>query len=115
MGLAYLRKWGEYMDSISTALSGIQAAAARLDSAANNIANSNTPGFKAQQPVQNSGESGVQVVFSLSSFASNPQTSNVDMPTQMVELITDKQSVAFDTAVIRTQDAISHSMLDMLA
>src|SRR5207249_1341965 len=94
-----------HMNSISTALSSIQADGARLDNAVNNIANLNTPGYRAQEPVQSGGEAGVEVVFSYIGSSPNRETSNVDLASQSVELITDRQSVAFASAVIRTQDS----------
>ena len=103
------------MISISTALSGIQAATARLDNAANNIANINTSGFRAQEPVQSSSGAGVQVTFSSTAPSLNTQASNVDLPAQVAELSTDKHSVVVALAVIRTQDSITKSLLDILA
>ena len=103
------------MNSISTALSGIQAASARLDNAANNIANLNTPGFSAREPVQSSSGAGVDVSFSSTSPSLNTQTSNVDVPAQVVEVLTDKHSVEAASAVIRTQDSLTKSLLDIVA
>lgn len=103
------------MNSIGASLSSIQAASARLDNAANNIANLNTPGFIAQQPAQSSSEAGVSVAFSPTTASANPQTSNVDLPAQIVELITDKFSVASAAAVIQTQDSLTQSALDIRA
>ena len=103
------------MDSISTALSSIQAAAARLDNAANNIANLNTPGFSTREPVQSSSGQGVAVRFSSTTPSVNTQASNVDLTAQAVELITDKHSVAIASALIRSQDSATTSLLDILA
>jgi len=44
------------MNVTSIALSGMQAASTRLDAAANNIANSQTPGFRRDQVVQQTQE-----------------------------------------------------------
>ena len=45
------------MNVTSIALSGVQAASTRLDAAANNIANSQTPGFRRDQVMQQTQES----------------------------------------------------------
>lgn len=103
------------MNSIPAALSGIQATTSRLDNAANNIANMNTPGFVAQEPVQSSGPAGTQVAFSPTTAPADSRTSNVDLPTQMVEFISDRYSVKANAAVIRTQDAMIGSLLDIRA
>ena len=47
------------MNVTSIALSGVQAASTRLDAAANNIANSQTPGFRRDQVMQQTQESAV--------------------------------------------------------
>ena len=47
--------------SYGAALSGIQAASARLSASANNIANSDTPGYQRQQVTTTSGVYGVEV------------------------------------------------------
>ncbi|HLK58967.1 MAG TPA: flagellar basal body protein [Chthonomonadaceae bacterium] len=101
------------MDSITTALSGFQAASDRLDNAANNIANLNTPGYQAQEPNQISTPSGVQVSFSTSTTPSNPETSNVDLTTQAVEVMMSQFSFASNAAVIRAQDEMTGSLLDI--
>jgi flagellar hook protein FlgE len=103
------------MSAIGSALSGIQAASSRLEIAAGNIANLYTPGFQARIPVQSSGPTGVEVSISTSSAPANPAASNVDLPTQIVELITAQRTVEANIAAIRTQDDVTRSLLDVLA
>lgn len=103
------------MNAFTTAAAGIQAASSRLANAANNIANMNTPGFRAQEPAQADTPAGVQVRFSPTTTSASNETSNVDLPNQMVELITARHSVALNTAVIHSQDSMTQSLLDILA
>lgn len=74
------------MSAIATALNGIQTATGNLDRAANNIANLSTPGYE-----------------------------NVDLAAQAIALITAQRSVQADTAVIKTQDDLTQSQLDISA
>ena len=50
------------MDILSTALSGLNASRMRVQTAANNVANVNTPGFRAQRAHTRSGPSGQSAV-----------------------------------------------------
>ena len=103
------------MIAIDSALSGIQAASYRLDNAAHNIANLNTPGFQAGVPIQTSGPEGVQITFSKSASTANPETSNVDLPAQIVDLITAQRGIEANIVSIRTQDEATRSLLNILA
>lgn len=77
--------------AMSISLSGMQAAGAMLNVTANNIANLSTPGFNPSRAdlVELSGGG---VAVSGTSFEDNPQTSpntqssNVDLPTELVNL-----------------------------
>ena len=103
------------MSAIGFALSAIQAGAVRLENAANNIANLNTPKFEAGIPDQTSGPDGVQITFTKSTSAANSESSNVDLPAQIVDLITAQRGIEANIVSIRTQDEATRSLLNILA
>jgi flagellar hook protein FlgE len=96
------------MDSFGVALSGMQAAQQMLRTAANNIANLNTPGFQAKQVHLQSAPTGGVEVSSISS------SGNDDLATQLINL----RQAAFlydaNAMVIRAQERMTGSLLNVL-
>ena len=96
--------------AMSAAVSGMLTQQTRLDVHAHNIANVNTPDFKASRLTQSeaSGLGGTQV-------ASIEESSDVDLATEMVGLMTAQRGFEANIPVIRTQDKMIGSLLDILA
>ena len=105
--------------AMSISLSGMQAASAMLNVTANNIANLNTPGFNPSRAdlVELSG-GGVAVTGT--SFENNPQTapntqtSNVDLPTEMVNLKLGQTLYGANAMVLKTADQMTGTLLNIL-
>ena len=104
---------------MSISLSGMQAASAMLNATANNIANLNTPGFNPSRAdlVELSGGG---VGISGTSFEDNPQTapdtqtSNVDLPTELVNLKLSQTLYDANAMVLKTADQMTGNLLNML-
>lgn len=105
--------------AMSISLSGMQAAGAMLNVTANNIANLSTPGFNPSRAdlVELSGGG---VAVSGTSFEDNPQTSpntqssNVDLPTQLVNLKLGQTLYDANALVLKTADQMTGTLLNML-
>ncbi len=101
------------------AQSGLQDAQRRLDSAAHNVANDQTPGFKrqtvqaqAQSTVSRAGASaGSGVVVRLSQAAQV----GTDLAQEVVDQVVARQSFAANLAVLKTSDKMLGSLLDTRA
>lgn len=98
----------------------------RLDVHAHNIANVNTSGFKASRLTQSevSGLGGTRVAGIARDSSAGPvedvegtyeEGSNTDLATEMVGLITAQRGFEANIPVIRTQDKMIGSLLDILA
>ncbi len=94
----------------SVARSGLEAATARLDTAAHNIANMETPGFKRQEVLQTAQpEGGVKV-----SIQSAPQ----DGPAMVQDIITQlsaSYTYKANLQVVETAKEMSGTLLDVKA
>lgn len=104
------------MTALSSPLSGIQAASLRLDVAAHNIANAQTPDFRrevAQQQTVGTGlgqeQPGVVVTIGKSSEI------GADLATDLVEQMQASYSFKANLRSIRTQDEMMGSLLDIHA
>jgi flagellar hook protein FlgE len=84
--------------STVSALTGMQAAARGLDVAAHNVANANTEPFA---PLRPDGTTDV--------------TDTLDLPTQMVAVATAPIVYAANAQIVRATDAMTGSLLDLLA
>jgi flagellar hook protein FlgE len=104
----------------STALSGMNAAGAILNTAASNIANMDSAGYKtARVNLAGSRWGGVDVV----SITRDPtpggtdengqELSNVDLPTEIVSLKTGALLYKANAAVIKVGDDLTGTLLDM--
>jgi flagellar hook protein FlgE len=99
------------MNAISSiALSGVQAAATRLDVAGHNIANAQTPGFQRQVVHQQSQES-AGVVSSLG----KSEEIGPDMAADLVDQMAASYSYKANLRTIQTQDQMMGSLLDLKA
>ncbi len=101
------------------AQSGLQAAQVRLDTAAHNVANAQTPGFK-RQTVQaqaqsgnpaNGGPAGSGVVVSLGQAAQV----GADLAQDVVDQVAARQSFVANVAVLKASDKMLGSLLDTRA
>jgi len=97
------------IDALNIAASGLQAASAQLNAAANNIGNLNTPGYSAQSVSLAAAPGGGVDVDGTSSSGGT-----VDLPKQLVNL---KQAALMYDAngmVIRLTDQMYGSLLNIL-
>jgi flagellar basal body rod protein FlgF len=89
------------------ALSGIQAAQTRLDAAAHNIANLDTPGFRRQEVSQSPRSGGG--VATTSTLARQPGPA---LETDLVAQLQAKNAFLANLAVFKTGIAVAGAMLD---
>ena len=94
----------------SIAQSGMSAAMLRLDASANNIANGQTPGYR-RQFVQQESQAGGGVTTSVAQ-ASEP---GADLAADIVEQMISSYSFKANLHVIKTQDEMLGSLLDLHA
>ena len=105
------------MDSMATALSGVNVSAASLAYTANNVANVNTNGYRAkalqqqEQPQGGVRASGVET----SQAAQAPGGSNVDLATEAVNLLTQGGGYQANLKVAESQQKMLGSTLDIKA
>lgn len=98
------------MNVSSIALSGVQAASTRLDAAANNIANSQTPGFRRDQVAQQTQESeGVLTVVG------KAQEVGADLAADLVEQMQATYAFRANLRTIEVEKRMSGSLLDIQA
>jgi flagellar hook protein FlgE len=99
------------MSSISAiALSGMSASQASLSSAAHNIANLSTPGFRRQQVSQASVDGGGVTT----SVSRTPALGN-ELERDIVGQMAAKNSFLANLAVFRTSDSMMGTLLNMQA
>ncbi len=115
------------MDSLSISLSGLKAQATRLSATASNIANGATPNYKAQRVVMTTNPSGgVSAVLSRDLSPGRPipqieglpsrdkETSNVDLASEMVNLMTIRHSFQANLQALKTILRTKGSVLDIV-
>lgn len=106
------------MDTLSIALSGMQAAQVQMTAAAQNVANLQTPGY---QPVRadivdiSSGGADASLQSSPSPGSSNPsaQGSSDDLATEMINMKLSQLAFRANLDVARTANRTLGSLLDM--
>ena len=99
------------MSSISSiASSGLQAAQLRLDASANNIANMNTPGYRARQVAQQAAAQG-----GVDARVQRANTSGVSLEKEVVDQLAAKQAFLASVQTLRTGDAVLGALLDVRA
>lgn len=111
------------MSVTSIAGSALRAAEIRLANSASNIANANTPGFTPTAAVQSPVAGGgvrVDVVAhtapaALSADAETAAPPNVSLEREIIDSITASYDFKANLRVLRTQDEIEKSLLDILA
>jgi flagellar basal body rod protein FlgB len=114
------------VDVSSVALSGFNASEARLTVAANNIANANTPNFRAGAVAQSTNQDGsVSTQFVAANpppqpapvtAQSKPQdTNDVDLATNLVNTNFATYSAQADLKVLKTQDQLNKYLFDIQA
>jgi len=107
------------MDGVSASSSGIQAATQSMAASANNLANLNTDGYRAQTVVQEAQpQGGVRDTVTLQSPAqaqSRPGGSNVDPATEAVNLDTQGTSYQANLQAANAQQQMLGSALDLQA
>jgi flagellar hook protein FlgE len=81
-----------------SAVAGMRGAAQNLDVAAHNVANANTQPFAPLRP-----------------DGTTDATDTVDLPTQMVAIATAPIVYAANAQVVRTDDRMRRSLIDVLA
>jgi flagellar hook protein FlgE len=97
-------------DAFGIALSGMQAAQTQLNVAANNIANANTPGFKAQQADLTSLPNGDGVDVAQISTSGN----SADPTVAIISLRQSALMYGANAMVIRVQNQMYGSLLNVL-
>jgi flagellar hook-associated protein FlgK len=105
----------------STALSGLNAAGAIVNTAASNIANLDSDGYQSRRVnLENAADSGGVRVASItadSAPALNDQgqeLSNVDLPTELINLRLGGILYNANAAVVRVADQVTGTLLDIL-
>jgi flagellar hook protein FlgE len=94
----------------STALSGMAAAVQRLDSAAHNVANAQTPGYRRQIVLQEE-QAGGGVTVSLG----RSTTPGADLARDIVDERIAASAFAAGLQVVKTHDAMMGSLIDLYA
>jgi flagellar hook protein FlgE len=99
------------MNSISSiSLSGVQAARLRLDTAANNVANIDTPDFRRQQTLQQTLEGG-----GVQTSVTQSDTTGSALETDIVEQMAASYTFKANLGVIQTEDRMMGSLIDLKA
>lgn len=119
-----MRVWEELMiPSIGPSLSGIRASFKLLDATSSNIANVETPGYKAKTTAFMETGGGVSAVTSTDSSPGPTfqldgrvfEGSNVDVSSEIVSLMTARHMFSLNAAAFRTANETEKHLLDTLA
>ena len=114
-------------EAINTALSALRATFRKQDVTANNIANTNTQGFKKSKAAfEETSPAGVKVTISQVEtpgtslppdevIGEGHQMSNVSMEGELIDLITTQHAFAANIDTIRTEDEMQGTLLDIIA
>ncbi len=98
------------MSTITTALSGLNAASLRLDTHANNIANSLTPGYQRQTVVQQALPGG-----GVAASVARAEAPGESLANDLVGQISASYDYKANLKVVKTQDELMGSLLDLKA
>jgi flagellar hook protein FlgE len=97
-------------NTFSIGLSGLNAAQLRLDSAAHNVANAQTPGFRRQQVLQQAQpEGGVQAEIAAQRQAGG------SLEADAVEQMSASYTYQANLRTVKVQDEVLGSLLDAVA
>ena len=111
------------MGALTSAVSGMEAASLRLDVAANNIANSSTPGFQPSEvALAATAGGGVsarvvpgQAPPTIAGLPANEQPSGTDLIQEMATVLEAPLGYAANARVVRAQDEATATLLDTFA
>lgn len=92
------------------ASSGLAAAQRRLDASASNVANLNTPGYRARQVAQQAAPEG-----GVDTSVQRATTEGVSLEKEAVEQLAAKQAFLANVQTLRTGDAVLGALLDIRA
>lgn len=98
------------MNTIATALSGMNAASLRLDTSANNVANSLTPGYKRQSTVQQATPGG-----GVSASVTQADSAGESLAEDLVTQIDASTQYTANLKVVQMQDRMLGALLDLRA
>lgn len=102
------------INALSAAVSGARMGSLRMDVAAHDIANVNTPGFEQSDMIQKEQRPGSQVGTIRRTPNLDPERSNTDLAKEFgSEMITGEKSYTANLNVIRVQDQMLGSLLDI--
>ena len=109
------------MDVFNIALSGLHAAQTQISASATNIANANTPGYQASRVdlvELSTGGVGVAGIHKDPTpgpaQADGSEQSNVDLPSEMVNLTRSQLLYSANAALLRIGQKTTGSLLDIL-
>ena len=104
------------MAPLQAAISGLKASQTRVDVAAHDVANINTPDFRDYQPVQTETlPSGTQISALTRGPQPPPGESGTDFAVEASQLMIGRSSYKADASVIKVQDQMLGELLDMKA
>ena len=99
------------MSSLSSiASSGLAAAQLRLGASAGNVANLNTPGYRAQRVAQQAAPEG-----GVTTSLQRAPAQGVSLETEVVDQLAAKQAFLANVQTLRTGDAVLGALLDIRA
>jgi len=101
------------MDVTAASLSGLQVSAQRVAVSANNIANSQTPGYQTQRLDQEDQVQGGVRPTALQSSQSIQATNNVDLAAEAVDLKTSSLTYEANLKVFQVQNQMLGAVMDM--
>jgi flagellar basal-body rod protein FlgC len=103
------------MDAFSIAISGLQAASTGVSVTANNVANINSKDYKAKRlDLEEQKEGGVQESQLVESQeATVPGGSNVDLATEITNLMTQSHAYQANLKVMKAQNELLGQALDV--
>lgn len=102
------------ISSISAGLSGMQAWQLRQSVSANDIANVNTQGYAQKIPVQSETRSGTAISAIETEANGSTELSNTDLATELVEQKMSVQGYGMNAKVIKVQDRMTQTLIDMI-
>ncbi len=112
------------IDSVGSTLAGVSVHVTKVNTAAHNMANVNTDEFKKDRVVINSNESGQPEAnitkvdapgYKIQGPDGEVETSNVDLAEELVNLKVGKQGYQANLNVLKVEDDMVQSVLDILA
>lgn len=102
--------------TFNTATSGIKTVITREDVSANNVANIDTRGFSQTDALQTEmSPAGVRISGLRRPLNTDSENSNTDLNKEMVNQVINKNELAANVKVIRTQDKMMGALLDIIA